>query len=252
MDACGTVIENYRKVEAQITEACLRSGRERSTVTLVAVSKTKPEEEIRALIEAGQLHFGENKVQDLCQKMTDITGDSLHKPIWHMIGTLQTNKVKYLTGSPVYLIHSLDSVKLAAAIEKEALKKCPDRQVSVLMEINIGGEITKGGFAPEEAENALREIAAFPHVLVRGLMTVCPPGSAEDNRKYFRKMRMLRDDLRRLEIPNTDITELSMGMSHDYFSAIEEGATIIRLGTVIFGERDYANPEWKPDHRTVQ
>lgn len=235
-----SVQENYQAIEARVAAACERAGRKREEVTLIAVSKTKPEEKIRELMEIGVRDFGENKVQDLCKKMEDIRGDNC----WHFIGTLQRNKVKYLVGSPVCLIHSVDSVKLAEAIEKEAVKK--HITVPVLLEINIGGEESKSGVAPESAEDFLRQTAAMPHLHVKGLMTVAPPGKEEENRLYFRRMRELRDALAELALPGVEMTELSMGMTDDFETAIQEGATMIRIGTAIFGARQYDEPEWRP------
>lgn len=235
-----SVQENYRSIESRLVAACERAGRKREEVTLIAVSKTKPEEKIRELMEIGVRDFGENKVQDLCKKMEDIAGNNR----WHFIGTLQRNKVKYLVGSPVCLIHSVDSARLAEAIEKEAAKK--QVTIPVLLEINIGGEESKGGVAPAEAEALLRQAAALPHLRVKGLMTVAPPGSGEENRPYFRRMRELRDSLSALALPGVEMTELSMGMTDDFEAAILEGATMVRVGTAIFGARQYDEPEWKP------
>lgn len=240
------ILKNYSTIIENIEQTCKNCGRSPKEVTLVAVSKTKPEEDIITLLSNGALHFGENKVQDLCRKMQDITVAKGNIPIWHMIGTLQTNKVKYLVGSPVSLIHSVDSVRLAQAINKEAEKKKVSSPVKILLEINIGGETTKSGFTPEEVELALREISELPLVKVCGLMTVCPPGEEEANRKFFITMRELRDRLATLSLPNVDMKELSMGMSDDYRTAIEEGATIVRVGSSIFGVRDYSTPEWTP------
>ena len=234
------VQENYRRVEARVAAACERAGRKREEVTLVAVSKTKPEEQIRELMEIGVRDFGENKVQDLCRKMEDIAGENR----WHFIGGLQRNKVKYLVGSPVCLIHSVDSEKLAREIQKEAEKK--GITVPVLLEINIGGEESKGGVAPENAEALLRQAAAFDRLRVKGLMTVAPPGKEEENRAYFREMRLLRDRLAALALPGVEMRELSMGMTDDFETAIAEGATIVRVGAAIFGSRSYDRPEWKP------
>ena len=240
------LLDRYSQILSQMHAACGRAGRAPEEVTLIAVSKMKPEEDIRLLLSAGALHFGENKVQDLCRKMQDIPQEAGNKPIWHMIGSLQTNKVKYLVGSPVSLIHSVDSVKLASALQKEAEKKQISSHVRILLEINIGGEATKGGFAPEEAEEALRTIAQMDRLKVCGLMTVCPPGDEEANRPYFRSMRLLRDRLSALGLPGVELKELSMGMSHDFQTAIEEGATLVRVGSSLFGERDYSAPEWTP------
>ena len=227
------VVENYKKVEARVTAACLRAGRARSEVTLIAVSKTKPAEDIQALIEQGVTNFGENKVQEMCTKE-----ETLQKGLsWHMIGHLQRNKVKYLMGKTC-LIHSVDSLRLAQEIQKEAAKAgiiCP-----VLMEINIGNEESKGGIDINEAETLARQIAELPNLKLNGLMCIAPfVDDAEENRDHFRRMRKKRDELAALAIPGTDIRELSMGMTGDFEVAIEEGATLVRVGTAIFGERDY-------------
>ncbi len=232
--------ENYRQIEARVAAACEKAGRARKEVTLVAVSKTKPEEQIRKLMEIGVRDFGENKVQDLCKKMEDIPGENR----WHFIGGLQRNKVKYLVGRPICLIHSVDSIKLAQEIQKEAEKK--GVTVPVLLEINIGGEQSKGGVAPKEAETLLRQAAVFSRLRIQGLMTVAPPGKEEENRAYFREMRLLRDRLAALALPGVDLRELSMGMTDDFETAIAEGATIVRVGTAIFGSRSYGEPEWRP------
>lgn len=227
------VVENYKKVEARVTAACLRAGRARSEVTLIAVSKTKPAEDIQALIEQGVTNFGENKVQEMCTKE-----ETLQKGLsWHMIGHLQRNKVKYLMGKTC-LIHSVDSLRLAQEIQKEAAKEgiiCP-----VLVEINIGNEESKGGIDINEAETLARQIAELPNLKLNGLMCIAPfVDDAEENREHFRRMRKKRDELAALAIPGTDIRELSMGMTGDFEVAIEEGATLVRVGTAIFGERDY-------------
>lgn len=234
------VQDNYRQIDARVADACRRAGRSRDEVTLVAVSKTKPEERIRELMDIGVRDFGENKVQDLCRKMEDIPGDIR----WHFIGGLQRNKVKYLVGSPVWLIHSVDSYRLAETIQKEAEKK--QVTVPILLEINIGGEESKGGVAPEDAEELLRQAAALDRIRIKGLMTVAPPGHEEENRPYFRRMRELRDQLAVLNLPGVEMKELSMGMTDDFETAISEGATIVRVGTAIFGQRSYDEPEWKP------
>lgn len=172
--------------------------------------------------------------------MEDIPGENR----WHFIGGLQRNKVKYLVGRPICLIHSVDSIKLAQEIQKEAEKK--GVTVPVLLEINIGGEQSKGGVAPKEAEALLRQAAVFSRLRIQGLMTVAPPGKEEENRAYFREMRLLRDRLAALALPGVDLRELSMGMTDDFETAIAEGATIVRVGTAIFGSRSYGEPEWRP------
>ena len=227
------IVENYQKVEERVSAACARAGRDRSEVTLIAVSKTKPVEDIQALIDHGVTNFGENKVQEMCAKE-----ETLQKGLsWHMIGHLQRNKVKYLMGKTC-LIHSVDSLRLAQEIQKEAAKAgtiCP-----VLMEINIGNEESKGGIEIDEAEILARQIADMPNLKLKGLMCIAPfVDNAEENREHFRRMREKRDELSALAILGTDICELSMGMTGDFEVAIEEGATLVRVGRAIFGERDY-------------
>ena len=227
------IVENYQKVEQRVSAACVRAGRARAEVTLIAVSKTKPMEDIQALIDYGVTNFGENKVQEMCAKE-----EILQKGLsWHMIGHLQRNKVKYLMGKTC-LIQSVDSLRLAQEIQKEAAKAdiiCP-----VLMEINIGSEESKGGIDIDEAEVLARQIADMPNLKLKGLMCIAPfVDNAEKNREHFRRMREKRDELAALTIPGTDIRELSMGMTGDFEVAIEEGATLVRVGTAIFGERDY-------------
>lgn len=227
------VVENYRDVERRVCEACARAGRNRDEVTLIAVSKTKPLEAIEELITIGVTEFGENKVQEMCQKE-----EHSSKPVhWHMIGTLQRNKVKYIVDK-AHLIHSVDSLKLAQEIQKEAVKK--QAEPSILIEVNIGNEETKSGVAYEEAENLVKEIALLPNVHVKGLMCIAPfVENPEENREHFRRMEALRKKLQAENIPGVEMTELSMGMTGDFEVAIEEGATFVRVGTAIFGERNY-------------
>ncbi len=227
------ISKNIFEVEQRIQQACQRSNRDRKEVTLIAVSKTKPVELIREAIAAHMTDFGENKVQELCAKM-----EQIQEPVrWHMIGHLQRNKVKSIVGQ-VACIHSVDSVPLAEQISQEAKKK--QVQCDILVEINIAKEATKFGILPEETENFLRKIAIFPNIRVRGFMTVAPfTESAEENRIYFRQMKQLAVDISAKNIDNMTIDMLSMGMTGDYEVAIEEGATHIRVGTGIFGERNY-------------
>ena len=225
--------ENLTDVERRIKEACLRCGREPSSVRLIAVSKTKPAEMIQEAIAAGILDFGENKPQELRDKY-DILPKNLR---WHMIGNLQRNKVKYVVGRAV-MIHSLGSDELAESIEKEAEKK--DLIMPVLAEVNMAGESSKSGLTPEETEAFLRRVSSMKHLKVKGLMTIAPMTEfPEENRVYFRELRNLAVDIARKNIDNVDMYELSMGMTGDFEVAIEEGATHIRVGTGIFGERIY-------------
>ena len=225
--------ENLTDVERRIKEACLRCGREPSSVRLIAVSKTKPAEMIQEAIAAGILDFGENKPQELRDKY-DILPKNLR---WHMIGNLQRNKVKYVVGRAV-MIHSLGSDELAESIEKEAEKK--DLIMPVLAEVNMAGESSKSGLTPEETEAFLRRVSSMKHLKVNGLMTIAPMTEfPEENRVYFRELRNLAVDIARKNIDNVDMYELSMGMTGDFEVAIEEGATMVRVGTGIFGARNY-------------
>ena len=223
--------ENLKNVQNNIKKACERVGRKPEEVTLVAVSKMKPLSDIEELLETGQLEYGENYVQELCDKYENIS-----KPVhWHMIGHLQKNKVRQVIDKAV-LIHSVDTVGLAEQIEKEAVKR--DLDVSILLEVNVAGEESKFGFAPEEVEKAAREIAKYPHVHIQGLMTIAPfVENSEENRGVFKKLYELYVDMKRKNIDNVTMNVLSMGMTGDYQTAIEEGATMVRVGTGIFGTR---------------
>ena len=226
--------DNYDAVEKRVREACERSGRNREDVTLIAVSKTKPVEMVKELAQHGVVDFGENKVQEMCKKIEE-TDSSLR---WHLIGHLQRNKVKYIVDK-AYLIHSVDSFRLAEEIQKEALKN--NVICNILVEVNIGGEESKSGVTVDEAPELIKQISVLSNVKVKGLMTVAPPADVpEDNRNYFAGMRKLMEDIKAMNIPNVDMKELSMGMTGDFEVAIEEGATMVRVGTAIFGERDYS------------
>ena len=225
--------ENVIEVEKNIQAACDRAGRSREEVRLIAVSKTKPDRDIEEVLTTGILDYGENKVQELSDKY-----DVLPKNIrWHMIGHLQRNKVKYLIGKTV-LIHSVDSLRLAEQIEHEAAKA--DTIMNVLIEVNVAGEESKFGTTCNEAIELVRAVAALKHVKIKGLMTIAPfTDNPEDNRIYFKKLKQLSVDIKSKNIDNVDMDELSMGMTGDYEVAIEEGATMVRVGTGIFGERNY-------------
>ena len=225
--------KKLKKVEDNVDAACRKAGRSRDEVTLIAVSKTKPVEMLSTLYNQGIRDFGENKVQEMCDKMEQLPSDIR----WHMIGHLQTNKVKYIVGHTT-LIHSVDSLHLAKEIEKQAEKK--DVTVDILVEVNIAEEESKFGIHKEETYELVRQIAALPHVHICGLMTIAPyVENPEDNRMYFRGIRQLSVDIAEQNIDNVDMDVLSMGMTGDYMVAIEEGATIVRVGTGIFGERNY-------------
>jgi hypothetical protein len=226
--------ENYRAVEERVAAAAVRSGRDPKEITLIAVSKTKPLSDIEKLIKIGVKEFGENKPQELRDKY-----DAVSTPVhFHQIGHLQTNKVKYVVGRSV-LIHSVDSMHLAEAIEKEAEKK--DLTVDVLIEVNAAEEESKFGCTLADAKELFFSVAKLPHLRVRGLMTIAPfVDDPEENRKVFRDMHELLLDIKSESIDNSeDINILSMGMTNDFEVAVEEGATMVRVGTAIFGERDY-------------
>ena len=245
--------DNITKVLQNIESACKRSHRSKEEVLLIAVSKTKPIEMLKEAYEAGIREFGENKVQELCdkeekvkdfktfhnqpestEKQPDNSTNDIH---WHMIGHLQRNKVKYIVDK-VTLIHSVDSLRLAEQIDIEAKKK--GILVDILIEINIASEESKFGVKPSEAEELIREISGLSSVRIKGLMTVAPyTENAEENRTYFKKMHQLYVDIKEKNFDNVDMSILSMGMTNDYEIAVEEGATMVRVGTAIFGERNY-------------
>ena len=226
--------ENIGRVQHKIDEACAKAGRDGAEVTLIAVSKTKPVELLRDAYEAGARDFGENKVQELLDKIPRMPSDVR----WHMIGHLQRNKVKYIVDK-VYLIHSVDSLRLAEEISREALKR--DITVNILVEVNVAEEESKFGVSLENAAELVREIGGLPGICVKGLMTIAPfVENAEDNRIYFQKLKQLSVDILRENADNISMGNiLSMGMTGDYEVAVEEGATYVRVGTGIFGERDY-------------
>ncbi len=225
--------DNMKLVQKKIEEACERSGRDLREVTLIAVSKTKPVSALEQAYQCGMRDFGENKVQELVEK-----AEVLPKDIrWHMIGHLQRNKVKYIVDK-VYLIHSVDSLRLAEEISKEALKK--NVTVDILVEVNVAEEETKFGSTTEEASELVSQIAALSGIRVKGLMTIAPfVENPEENRKYFSKLKQLAVDIEHKNIDNVSMRVLSMGMTGDYEVAVEEGASYVRVGTGIFGERDY-------------
>lgn len=226
------ITQNYDKVLENIKSACKSSGRKESEVTLIAVSKTKPVSDIQELYNHGVRVFGENKVQELCDKYEVLPKDIK----WHMIGHLQRNKVKYIIDK-VELIHSVDSVRLARQIEEEAAKK--NVRVDILIEVNVAGEESKFGLKTEEVPDIVTQIAGFPHVSIKGLMTIPPfAENPEDNRKYFNKLKQLAVDIKAKNIDNVSMDKLSMGMTGDYTAAVTEGASYVRVGTGIFGERN--------------
>ena len=225
--------ENLKTVEEHVQEACKRAGRSREEVTLIAVSKTKPLEMLQEIYGEGVRDFGENKVQELCDKMEQLPSDIR----WHMIGHLQRNKVKYIVGK-VALIHSVDTYRLAEEINIQAKKR--GIIVPILVEVNIAGEETKFGTTAEDVMLLVEEISKLENVRIKGLMTIAPfVENPEDNRLYFRKIKQLSVDITNKNIDNVSMEILSMGMTGDYEVAIEEGATMVRVGTGIFGARNY-------------
>ena len=228
------LVSNYNKVRSNIDAAALAAGRNPEDITLIAVSKTKPLEDIETLRAAGVMEFGENRPQELRDKFDNVSGP-VH---FHQIGHLQTNKVKYVINRAV-MIHSLDSIKLAEELEKEAVKN--DTIAQVLVEVNYAEEDTKFGITKETALPFIKEVAAsFPHVHINGLMTIAPfVSNPEENRQIFIGMKQLLLDITSENIDNIDMNVLSMGMTNDYIVAVEEGATMVRVGTAIFGERNY-------------
>ncbi len=233
-----SIAENINRVEKNIEDALMRSGRKPGETKLIAVSKTKPVEDMLSAYSEGVRDFGENYVQEIVQKYDNIPSDAR----LHMIGHLQTNKVKKVVGR-VAMIHSVDSIHLAEAISRESLKQ--GITTDVLLEVNIADEATKYGFTRAEAMAVVPEIMELSGVALRGLMTSAPiTEDPETNRTYFKAMRELLSEMRELmrqrgaaeeKLP----TELSMGMTGDYIVAVEEGATMVRVGTAIFGARDY-------------
>ena len=225
--------ENIDRVEERICAACRRAGRERSEVSLICVTKTKPVEMLQEAYDAGQRDFGENKVQEICRKKPELPADIR----WHMIGHLQRNKVRQLIGQAV-MIHSVDSLRLAETISAEALRA--GIRIPVLIEVNMAGEESKFGVAPEEVQELIRAAAQLEGIKISGLMTIAPyTEDPETNRPYFAGLRELAVDIGQKCIDNVSMSVLSMGMTGDFEVAIEEGATHIRVGTGIFGERIY-------------
>lgn len=242
-DPAPSVAENLCRVRSRIRAACERSGRNPEEVTMIAVSKTKPFSDIMDACAAGATHFGENYVQELTQKIEQNKNLDQPEPIqWHMIGHLQKNKVKYLIGQ-VALIHSVDSVSLAEQIEKEAAKR--EQTVRILLEVNIAREESKWGFDPDHVPQAAKDIGAFSHIRVLGLMTSAPiTENPETNRGYFHDLKALAQELAAKNLisvtdPDFHCPVLSMGMTGDFEVAVEEGATMVRVGTAIFGKRNY-------------
>lgn len=228
------IAEQLQAIREDIRQACIRSGRNPAEVTLIAVSKTKPVSMIQEAIQAEQIVFGENKVQELCSKYEELPKNLQ----WHMIGHLQRNKVKYVADK-VALIHSVDSFRLAKTIDQEGEKI--GRVIPLLIEVNVAQEETKFGVSVEDTLPLISEISTLSHVKIRGLMTIAPyVEDPEENRPVFRKLKQLSVDIKDKNMNNVYMDILSMGMTNDYQVAVEEGATLVRVGTGIFGERNYA------------
>ena len=231
MSPIDSVATRLQQIRARIAAAAVRAGRDSSAVTLVAASKQQPIESLRAAWEAGQRAFGENLVQEAIAKQPDLPADI----VWHLLGPLQSNKVRLAAGTFSHF-HAIDRVKIALALDAAAREL--DRPLVGLLEINLGGEATKHGFAPERLVDEVAPLTECRHLRLAGLMAIPPPGdTAEASRPWFRRLRQLRDELAtRLPWP-APFTELSMGMSDDFEVAVEEGATFVRVGTLLFGQR---------------
>ncbi len=229
------IAENIAQIRDRIDAACSRSGRNKESVHLIAVSKVKPAELVDAAFEAGQKLFGENYVQEFSDKVTQVK-----KPVtWHFIGALQSNKVKYIKGK-VAMIHSVDRLSLATEINKQWSKL--DASIDILIQINIGNEESKSGCRPADLEELIRETAKLPYINIKGLMCLPPhDDDPECVRPYFTQMKQLSEQIAQLNIPGVTMDELSMGMSGDFEVAVEEGATLVRVGTAIFGARKKIN-----------
>lgn len=228
------ITTSLKEVQDLINQTAQKVNRKPDDITLVAVSKTKPVEALVEAYQAGIREFGENKVQEMCDKMEQLP-DDIH---WHMIGHLQRNKVKYIIGR-VVLIHSVDSLRLAEEISKCAVENhCVQ---DILIQVNMGREETKFGVMEEDAVSLIESVSQLPGIHIRGLMTSAPyVVDSNENKEIFHKIKQLAVDIDKKNIDNVCMDILSMGMSQDYLTAVEEGATMVRVGSKIFGERDYS------------
>lgn len=230
----NTLENNFKIVNEKIAAAAKKSGRSKDDILLLAVSKTVDIDTVEQAIALGQTSFGENRVQEFNRKY-EVIGD---KADWHIIGRLQSNKVKYIIGK-VKLIHSLDSLKLAQEINERSMKM--DVVTDALVEINAAKELSKGGIYIENAADFIQKLSVFDNIRIKGLMTVAPfDENPQNNRKYFAQMKNLFVDIKDKNIDNINMSFLSMGMTNDYEVAIEEGSNIVRIGTGLFGERNYS------------
>ncbi|HCE77712.1 MAG TPA: YggS family pyridoxal phosphate-dependent enzyme [Lachnospiraceae bacterium] len=230
--------DDYEAVEANIEKACRKAGRSRSEVTLIAVSKTKPVEMLREVYDLGQRDFGENKVQEMKDKIPQLPGDIR----WHLIGHLQTNKVKYIIDK-VCMIHSVDSFHLAKEINKRAAQH--DLTMDILIQVNSAMDENKFGITTDETDELIQQISEeCPNIRIRGLMCIAPfEENVEDARPYFAAVKKIYDRYAGQKTDRVDFRYLSMGMTHDFQVAVEEGSNLIRVGTAIFGYRDYRKEE---------
>ena len=227
----STIAENIKKLEQEKAEAAVRVGRDPSEILLCAVTKTHSPDMINEAIDAGVTDIGENRVQEILDKY-----DKVKKVRWHLIGHLQTNKVKYIIDK-VCMIHSVESLKLAKEIDRRAAQH--GLAMDILLEVNTAGDEAKFGVAPEDAEPLLKQILKeCPHVRIKGLMTIAPYADPEEIRPFFRETKQLYDRLSEIRDPHLDFRFLSMGMSNDRVIAVEEGSTMIRVGSAIFGTRE--------------
>ncbi len=226
--------ENIESIRKRIADAAKRAGRDADEIKLIAVTKTVDVDKVEEAIAAGALDAGENKPQELARKY-EVLGDKIR---WHQIGSLQTNKVKYIIDK-VCMIHSLDREGLAEEIDKRASKI--GRVIDCLVQVNISGEESKHGMSREEVEPFVRLVAEkYPNIKIKGLMTMAPFDAERDEiRKVFRDLKELSDEINNMNIGNVEMKELSMGMTNDFEIAVEEGATMVRVGTAIFGKRNY-------------
>lgn len=226
-----TIEQNLEQIRERIVKAAQKVKRDPKSIKLVAVSKKKPVKMIENAIKAGQTIFGENYVQDIKDKYQQVGTDVS----WHFIGHLQSNKIKYIRGK-VAMIETVDRLSLAQDLSLHWGKL--NKHLDILIQVNVGGEESKSGVAPEDLETLLVEVAKLPYIHVKGLMAI-PPfcENPEDSRPYFRQLKELAEKMATREIENIEMAEISMGMSHDFDIAIEEGATIVRVGSAIFGSR---------------
>lgn len=229
-----SICDNIKEIQQRITDAAKKCGRNPSDIKLIAVTKTKPIEDLKEAFKCGMTEFGENRPQELAAKYPEFADTDVN---WHLIGQLQKNKVKYIIDK-AQLIHSVDSYELALEINKRA--KAIGKVQDILIQINISGEESKSGVSPDEAEALCRKISELENIKIKGLMTISVRGlDYQGNKEIFSRLAMLSKKLMGCNIPNAEFSELSMGMTNDFEAAIEAGSTMIRVGTAIFGARDY-------------